>query len=255
MSIDERYIALINADIDGEISPDDKSELDAFLADSAEGRELHEQLSSLCSTLDGQELLEPPTHLRHTVMNQLPKAPPQAESDGMLRSLFIAPAFRYAATFAAGVVMTILIVDSGQIQQHSFDDITRIVGTVADPNAHGPGLDQVTINRAEVAGNVTLRRAERIMILDFNLSTSGPVDIIARYSDKTVWFNGFAQLEATGTSISAADGEVRIQVDGKRRYAVFLHNAGSRNIAIQLQFFANGARVYEGTLEYVADGS
>ena len=42
MAIDEKHEELINADIDGEIQPDEKAELDAFLATSEAGRALQE---------------------------------------------------------------------------------------------------------------------------------------------------------------------------------------------------------------------
>ena len=250
MTIDERYLELINADIDGEIQPAEKAELEAFLAENAAGRALHEELQSLCSTLDAEKLLEPPTHLKHVVMNSLPKSASNAEAPGSWRSLFSIPALRYATVFATGVVMTILIVESGQIQQSAFNDVTGLVGTMSESGETAPGVASLTINKAEIAGTVTLRRADPILIIDFDVSTNGPIDIVASYEDKTVWFNGFAQLESTGTSISAESNQIRIQVDGKRRYAVFLHNSRSRNLSINLQFFANGERVHQAVLEY-----
>ncbi len=257
MAIDEKYVELINADIDGEIQPEEKTELEAFLAENAAGLALHEELQSLSSTLDAEELLEPPTHLKHVVMSSLPKTRPQteirgfiAESPGFLRSLFLVPALRYAAIFAAGVVMTILIVDSGQIQQGAFNDVTGLVGTMSESGEAAPGVATLRINKAEIAGTVTLRRADPILIIDFDVSTNGPIQIVASYEDNTVWFNGFAQLESTGTSISTDGNQIRIRVDGKRRYAVYLHNSRSRNLSINLQFFANGEQVHQAVLEY-----
>ena len=246
MAIDERTIELINADIDGEIGRDEKAELDGILESTPEARALHDELSSLCSTLDNEDMLEPPRHLRHVIMNQIPNKQQEPGSEGWLQALFATPALRYAATFAAGVLITIVIADSGQIQDRRFDDVQKLMGTMQ----YGPSIASININKAEVAGTVDLHRANPMMIIDFNLSTNGPIDIVATYADKTVWFNGFAQLEATGTNISAEDGEITIQVDGKRRYAVFLHNADSRNVSINLEFFANGETVHEATLEY-----
>ncbi len=249
MAIDERHVELINADIDGEIRPEEKAELEAFLADSATGRALHEELQSLCSTLDAEELIEPPAHLKHVVMSSLPKAPPQAEIRG-ISSWFSTPALRYAAVFATGVIATFVVVDSGQLQQGAFNDVTGLVGTMSEYGETAPGVASIRINKPEIAGTVTLRRADPILIIDFDVATNGPIDIVASYEDKTVWFNGFAQLESTGTSISADGNQIRIQVDGKRRYAVYLHNSRSRNLSINLQFFANGEPVYQAVLEY-----
>ncbi len=250
MAIDEQFLELINADVDGEIQPDEKAELEAFLAASAEGRALHEELQLLCAKLDAEDLLEPPAHLKHVVLSSLPKIRPQAETRGGMGSFFSVPALRYAAVFATGVIATFVVVDSGQLQQGAFNDVTGLVGTMSEYGDTAPGVASLRINKAEVAGTVTLRRADPILIIDFDVATKGPIDIVASYNDKTVWFNGFAQLESKGTKITADGNQIRIQVDGKRRYAVYLHNSGSRNLSINLQFFANGEPVHQAMLEY-----
>ncbi len=251
MAIDEKYIALINADLDGDIQPDEKTELEVFLAESESGQALQDELRSLCSTLDAEGMLDAPPHLRHVVMNSLPtsSSAPVTESPGFWYSLFAVPALRYTATFAAGVIMAVAIVDSGQVQQSAFDDVTGLVGTMSDAGDIAP-VASIVIHKAAIAGTITLRRADPILIIDFDLSTNGPIDIVATYDDKSVWFNGFAQLESTGTSISADGGQIRIQLDGKRRYAVYLHNEGSRKLSINLQFFSNGEPVHQAVLEY-----
>ncbi len=249
MAIDEKYTALINADIDGEITPAGKAELEAFLAESEAGQALQDELRSLCSALDAEDMIDTPPHLRHVVMNALPAPEPVAESPGFWQSLYAVPALRYTATFAAGVILAVAIVDSGQVQQSAFNDVTGLVGTMSDVSDIAP-VTSAVVHKAAVAGTITLRRADPILIIDFDLSTNGPIDIVASYDDKTVWFNGFAQLESTGTSISADGGHIRFQVDGKRRYAVYLHNAGSRKLSINLHFFSNGEPVHEAVLEY-----
>lgn len=251
MAIDEKYTELINANIDGEISPAEKTELEAFLAGSEEGRALAAELRALGETLDSVPELSPPPHVRHVVMNSIPEITPEAPAaPGFLQSLFAVPALRYAATFAAGVVMTVALVDSGKIQQEAFDDVTGLVGTISDTARLGPGVDSEVIHKSNLAGTVTLREAGEMLIIDIDLSTSGPVDIVASYNDRSIWFNGFAQLESTGTSVSASDGEIKIQVDGKRRYAVYLHNSEDHNLLIKLGFFADGASIHEADLEY-----
>ena len=102
----------------------------------------------------------------------------------------------------------------------------------------------------EVAGSVSLRNSGPLLIVDFDLVSAGPVDIVASYSDQTVWFNGFAQLESPGANISAESGRVTMQIDGKRRYALFLHNAGDREVAINLQFRSGGNVVHDTEVTY-----
>lgn len=249
MAIDQKFQELINADIDGEISAAESDELRAFLEKSAEGRELHRELTAMCSMLASVEDETPPPHLQHVIMNSVKPAGVTRETPGFLQSLFGIPALRYAMTFAAGVFLALSLVNSGQVSNRAFDDVTGLVGTVAEP-VSADLESTVAIDETAVAGTVSLRSSGSILILDFDLMAMEPVEIEADYTDNTIWFNGFAQLESSGTTVSAETGRVRLGMEGKRRYAVYLQNEGSRETTVRLRFMANGALVYETSLEY-----
>jgi hypothetical protein len=249
MAIDQKFIDLINADIDGEISDVEMSELTAFLADSPEGRAQHEHLSMLCESLDSVEHVSPPVHLRHVIMNSIKPAKPEQESPGILQILFAVPTLRYGLTFAAGVFLTLSLVNSVQLSNSALDDVTGLVGTMSDPIA-ADIVSSIAVDSVEVAGTVSLRNSGPMLILDFDLTTQGPLEIQADYTDRTIWFNGFGQLESSGTTISAENGHIRLGMDGKRRYAVYLHNEGRRGTTVSLRFIAGGKIVHEASLVY-----
>jgi hypothetical protein len=249
MAIEQKYLDLINADIDGAISVEEKTELQAFLADSAEGRALHEELSTLCHALDSVDEETPPIHLRHVIMNSIPKPAAPAASPGFLQVLLAAPALRYSLSFAAGIFIALSIVNSGQVSNQAFDDVTGLVGTVADP-IDATLASSVAIDELDVAGIVSLRSAGSLLILDFDLVARDHIEVEADYSDPSIWFNGFAQLPSEGTTVAAEAGRVRLGMAGKRRYAVYLHNQGGRGAIVKLRFLADGQVVHETSLEY-----
>jgi hypothetical protein len=250
MTIDPKYFELIQADIDSEIDDAGKTELENFLAESEEGRAVYEELDTLCRSLDSMPSIDPPQHLRHVLLNQAPiKAPPQPEP-GFLQRIFSGPALGYVGVFGAGVALTLALVDSNQISQGAFDEVTGLVGTIADTKFSAPEHGSISIDESEVAGTVTLRSQGPLLIVDFDLSARQPVEIVAGYSDKSIWFNGFAQLESTGTSIAAESGAVILKMDGTRRYAVFLNNPGLRPAKIDLQFTADDQVIHEAQLSF-----
>lgn len=251
MAIDPNIVELINADIDGEISPAQKQELDAALAANPQAQAMHAELSGLSSTLDELPDLDPPPHLKHAIMASIPASQAEPHTEGnWLLTLFAAPALRYAAMFAAGALLTLSLVSSDQLSDRAFTDVTGLVGTMSSDVPDGPGIQVTRIDRPEVAGRVSLRNSGPLLIVDFDLVSAGPVDIVASYSDQSIWFNGFAQLESPGASISAESGRVTMQIDGRRRYALFLHNAGDRDIAINLQFKSGENIVYDTEVNY-----
>ncbi len=249
MAIEQKYTDLINAAIDGEISDAEKADLDAFLASSDEGRGLYDELANLCGVLDAYETAEPPTHLRHVIMNNIPTAAKPEPEPHPLLSLLSFPALRYAGTFAAGVLVALVIIDSSRVSSRAFDDVTGLVGTVAEP-FESVGASMISVDELGVAGTVSLRNAGSIMILDFDLVSKDHIEIEADYKDPSIWFNGFAQLESKDTTVAAADGRVRLGMRGKRRYAVYLHNQRGHETQVNLRFLADGEVVHEATLEY-----
>lgn len=251
MAIDEKYIALINAGLDGELSPDESAELDDFLEESAEGRALHASLRKLCGVLDAVPELPPPPHLRHVIMEYVS---PQAKVTGnasLWQTLLGLPVVRFGGAFALGIILTLTLISSDRISKNAFDDVTGLVGTITSGSI-ATGGSSISLSSSEIAGTVTTRLAGSIMIIDFDLSSHGPVEIVAGFSDPDIWFNGFAQLESTGTSVSAEAGEVRMKMQGKRRYAVYLHNASGTGATISLSFYAAGTLVHEENLQFGA---
>lgn len=250
MTIEQKYFELIQAAIDGEIDSADKNELDAFLAGSEEGRVVYGELLALCQSLDGMPQIDPPSHLKHSLMNMAPTRSVPKPEPGLLQRLFAGPVLGYVGVFAAGVAMTLALVDSGQISQGAFDDVTGLVGTISDSDFIAPKHSSISVDRGEVAGTVTLRSAGPILIVDFELSARQPVEVVADYSDKSIWFNGFAQTESTGTSVAAEDGSVKLRIEGNRRYALYLNNPGQRPATIKLRFMAGGQIIHEAQLRY-----
>ena len=250
MTVGERFSDLIQADIDGEISPEDKADLDTFLATSQEGKALHAELKALAESLDAIPELDPPPHLKHVILNMTPVKPAARAGQGFRQRLFSLAALRSAGLFAAGAILALALVDSGRISDRAFDDVTGLVGTVAELDNVGPAYDVAAVDETAVAGTVSLRSSGRLLILDFDLLARDAVEVVARYSDQTIWFNGFAQLESSGASVAAEPGLVRLEMTGKRRCAVFLDNSGKRPAAIAMQFFAGGELIHEAKLEF-----
>lgn len=252
MAIDEKYIELINAGIDGEISTEERAELDRFLRDSAEGRQLQADLEKLCGTLDAVEELSPPPHLKHVILDAVRPRERAMESTSIWQTLFAAPAVRYAGAFALGIILAVTIISSDQISRNAFDDITGLVGTISSTTAGDtvPAGSRISVSNSEVAGTVKLQRTGQIMVIDFDLYSSEPIEIVADFADPDVWFNGFAQLESTGTSVSAESGRVTLMMDGKRRCALYLHNASGAEATVNLRFFAAGTLIQEEVLQF-----
>ena len=247
MAVDERTIELINADIDGEISADERDELQSLLRDNPEAQAMQQELSALCSELDGMESLEPPTHLKHAIIDQVISSKTAAPAHGSSwTDVFAMPMFRHAAAFAAGVVMTAALINSNQISDTAFDDVSGLVGTIADVDL--PVRQTIDLTSVELAGVVRIRQGERLTMLDFDLTASGTVNIVAAFPAQQVQFRGFAQLENENTSVTADAGTVNLEMNGKNRYALFLQHSEPEEAPLSLKFYASGMLIQEANV-------
>jgi hypothetical protein len=255
MNIEREYIDLMHAEIDGEISVDGQQKLDAYLAGNADARDLRDDLAGLCGQLNTVEQLAPPTNLRHSVMDKIrPRMTPESDEKSALRDIFAGlfgvATIRYAAAFAAGAVLTYTVISSDQISNQYFDDVTSLVGTMTQPEPLSDltAEDGLRLTLNEVAGTVTLNRSGPILMIEFDLSSQDPVEIVAGFADPDIWFNGFAQLESSGTQISAETGQVTLRMEGQGRYAVYLYNTSPNGASVELQFYSAGILIHEDEL-------
>lgn len=257
MNIEPRYTELMNAEIDGEISADDQALLERYLEEHPEARAYRDQLHAMCRMLDDAPTLDAPKGLGEPALAQIRPAAARTRASGpslaeTINSWFGIPAVKYAMSFAAGVILTFALVTSDQASRSAFDDVTNLVGTMSSIDARGgvAARDDLQLSLNELAGSVSLLSAGQLMILDFDLASTQPVEIVAHFDNRDIWFNGFAQLQSTGTTVAAATGQVTVRMDGQRRYAVYLHNSGDTDATVSLDFYSSGALLHEGELKF-----
>ena len=251
MAIEEDILELIHADIDGEISGGDRERLHAHLQSNPEAQRKHDEIAELCHALDDIEERAPPGHLKHLILDALPAVKTEEPTEvPFWKSFLVAPPLHYAGTFAAGSLVTFLIVSSNQIQEDAFDGVTDLVGTMSPDIDAKPADATINLTDQMLAGTVKAHRTGPILVIDFDLTSMEPVEIIATFTDPDVWFNGFAQLESEGTSVAAETGKVSLRMSGKRRYAMYLHNASASSATVDLQFIAGGRTIHEDSLTF-----
>ena len=251
MAIEAKYVELMNADLDGEISDAERIDLAEYLESNPEAAAMQAELAELCGALDEMGQMDPPPHLKYTILDSLqnPKKTARTRSSGFsLQQLFAMPALRHALTFGAGAILAFALISSDQISDHAFDDVTGLVGTISDsiPETSGSNLIRLTSN--EIAGMVSTRPVGSLNVVDFNLAAEGPVEIIAEFSSHDLWFKGFAQLESDDTRIIADDGMVRMHIQGRNRYALYLQHTNDIDTTVSFKFFSAGNLIHQASL-------
>jgi hypothetical protein len=189
---DARQLALIHAEIDGELDAAGRAELARWVLADPEGRTLREELRGLCATLDSLPAAEPPEELRSSVLAALP--PSYVE-----RRRFWTPGWRYAALIAGVVAAGAVVLQTVQGPRPA---PTEVAGTMGAPSA--TVLDTVQLANGPVSGHVSLYREPTGLGLEFDLVASSPVDVLVTGGGHTLRIKGVAATGKPGATSTAA---------------------------------------------------
>jgi anti-sigma factor RsiW len=175
---DPGQLALIHAEIDGELDASQRAELARTLLADPQARALRDDLRRFCQSLDALEPLEPPADLKDSILAAMPQLKPR-------RRWSSAPVWRYAA-MVAGVL---------------------IAGTVVFEILRGPGTAP-----SEVAGTIAL--APAATLVDTAEVGNGPVSgRVSLYRDRAILALGFDVRAALGVSAQVRSGGHVLRID------------------------------------------
>jgi hypothetical protein len=219
---DTAHLALIHAEIDGELDARQRSELAKLLLAEPEIRAVREDLRRLCAALDALPEVEPPAQLRANILASMPRS-----TLSPARSAWAAPRWRYAALLAG-------VLGAGAIVFETLDGTrpatTEAAGTMAA--ARGPVmLDTLRLGGGPVGGRVSLYRDAGGLGLAFELISSRPVDVLITSAGRTLEVNGLG-----GTAVA-----------GKRTVAL-VGSASTAGREVGLTFLMSGREVGRATL-------
>ncbi len=193
--LDQTQLALIQAEIDGELNDQQRAELSRQLLADPTLRAAREEMRRLCRALDGLPEAEPPVELRAEILAALPQIYPRRT-----RAAWPVVSWRYAAVLA-GVLLTGAIVfrtmDFGQSPA-----ATEMAGTLVSPHA-GMTVDMVQLSPGAVSGRVSLIRDGTELGLALELTTSAPVDVLIASGGHSMRVNGLGSQGSQGATTTA----------------------------------------------------
>ena len=250
--MNERALELIHGEIDGRNSARDQEELRALLAADPQLNEIRTQLRELTESLDRVPSLEPPDGLRARILEAVR---PKDERRGLFDWLTVWPmptGLRYAGAAAFGAAIATVALQIGGIgQSPSTMDVTGLAGTMAryEKPDSTESLSAINLTLRELSGSIVGHTADGLVVVNMDLDTSEPVEIVAGYEGQSLRFNGYAQLDDAPISVAYGDQRVILSHDGEHHYAVFFRNSDGDASEITFRFLADETLIHEEKLE------
>jgi hypothetical protein len=220
---DSGPVALIYAEIDGELDGRQRAELARALLADPEVQVLREELRRVCAALDALEEAEPPVQLRESILDALPQSTPSRA-----QSRWSAPRLRYAALIASVLAVGTILYETVESPRPATSDVAGTMAAAGAPTT----LDTVRLNSEVVSGRVSLHRDRAGLGLQFELVASAPVDVLVASEGRTLRVNGLGVRDAPGGP----------------RTTVALPGFGRSGGAVDVTFLMGGREVGRATL-------
>lgn len=224
--ISERILELINADIDGELRPEDQSELDAALESSAEARAAKSELQKLSNLMDNLPPQQPPKGLGSRILGNIELPIPKTSFS--LSSLFSSfqPATAGVA-FAAGLLLTVGYYELSS-ERMVPGDSASMAGTMIAGKGSGPEFlkNDMHLRGDGFSGTISLRETSGIYVLNFDLESELGTEVKVGLDKTGFAFGGFAEIQSDENrvfeSVMMSGGALRVLNQGHQQFAVFL---------------------------------
>ncbi len=215
---DQELLALMHAEIDGELDGGQRAKLARSLLADPKARAERDSLQRLCARLDAMEQVEPPAELLPGVLAALPQTMARR-----MRIFGSSASWRYAAMLA-GVLLTGAIVF--QVSDGQRAATSQVVGTLAgSPSAKT--IDTANISGDGASGKVSLAEDHGGLHLTVDLRSGAPLDLRIASGKHTLTINGLG----IGRTVLALPGFAETGQPVNLRFMVAGHEVAGAQLA------------------------
>ncbi|NIO02263.1 MAG: hypothetical protein GTO42_08980 [Candidatus Latescibacteria bacterium] len=252
--IPDKYIELINQEIDGVNSPKESLELKQYLEKNPEGKRCYEELRELCGVFREVKEVAAPPNLRELILSAISRQDAIPDVDEGRRG-FIASALagfrfgfkkKYAYIFAAGLIAGIVLftVLSRIAPPPTPDDLEKLYGTISlEKSAMGVAtVVPVDFELASVSGSARFRYMTGAIMTELNLSSEAPIEVVFEYDEK-VSFDGFRALDKGIYDIRVAENSAELSHLGDGNFLLIFKDGFQS--PIMMKIFSEGDLVFE----------
>ena len=228
-----RLEAMIQAQLDGELSAAERAELARFLLQDAGARRLHDDYARTDRLLREIPVAPPPPGLREAI---LAGSTPGVRADGSSNARRPLPLLRIAAAVVSGLVIVGLayVAIDGRAPGPELQGSLQAGRGPAIPGSEA-AESRASLQSEGVALDAVLRRDGDALRLELGSAAEMPVEVAVRFDPATTAFTG----GAAGASLATATGEVVVRLPQGRQHAS-LEFSGAAPVQVELR---SGGRV------------
>jgi len=254
--IETEIIELINYDIDGVITPKQKSLLHKFLRDNPEAEKLYTQLIATNMRLTEIPQLEPTENLKKRIMNSINFDQYSVESKtAWITNLNIDwvfhPKSKLAFAFVLGMFMTLLFLIPfwlQEIQDTHRDDI-NFLGTMGLDNINElKPLKQIDLNLMNTQGMVQFKKFGQFFILDLNINCDDQTEMVFEYDPTHLHLIDINPV-STNQTIKIENSFIKISNANLIESLLLFSSESTESKSLNLKVFQAGSLAYNQKID------
>ncbi len=247
---DERYIRLMNSEIDGQNTPDESRELERYLDAHPDARRCFEELCDLGRVFSDVPQLDPPPGLTDAIYAETTGR----ENRRARRDLFAAvrealrpqPQLRPAYAFVAGLLvgLGLLCVVSVTVLRGGPEGAYRPYGTMVAEKGELLNSQCVPLELPELFGGVCFEHTTNSVDVHLGLSAESEVEIVFEYDDE-VSFEGYTALDDGRHSLSVNPNMMQLTHSGDCDYNLHFRDGRKTGSVIRMKILAADDVVFD----------
>jgi len=260
--VEEKYIALINQELDGANSPRETAILKDHLATNAEAQQFYDELAATATMLREVKAVEPPPDLKNGVLRAIPpgrravraQKPVLGGIKSFVEIFFGSPSYqlKYAYVFAFGLIAGLSIfalLSNASQQQHAIDN-SNLYGTLAWLDASGfEAADSIAVDLEVGRVAVRVKSSPKQVIAELRLNTIKETKIQLEFEENDLGFSGVSQASSrAGAAFSSNEHTLKLVHSGENQYLIVFANKTSVASSLRFKLFASDTLNYETTL-------
>lgn len=243
---------LIQKEIDGTITPEEKERLNRRLAENPEVKKVYEVQTGISRLLDDVPPIDPPEDLKKRIMNVIdvnrytvkasrPKITPQFSGRGAI----INP--KMAFVFGLGLIVGFLIHMALKLDSvnRQWIDSRDFIGTVGRyERARFNIVERTPLDLPGMRGQLTLSVLKNLIGCEVRLASEEVSEIQVNFDSTSVNFYGFEPYRAAITVLENGGDFIRIKTSEDARYVLFFQRESEVMTLIEITVFQMGRALY-----------
>ena len=239
MSIDKYYIELMNKEIDGLISPQEKADLEDYLSENPAAKKLYQEFKYTTDLLTQVPQFTPSPNLKKRIINSLDFNRYAKNEIGvnlfswLSRRLHVSrPQLAYIFAFGLIVGFIIHLLFFTQPFDQKSLNLDDLVGTIGIIDSKGfVSIQKIPIDLPDISGDIEIGKLANFIILTTTLFSQNQYELFIEYNNSEVSFIGMKPQTTPQFLVETRRSRLKISHYGNSNNTlVFQRSDGTKSI-------------------------